>query len=336
MKNRKKIKIWRYILLGILILLLYKFLFGSNFDYDKTITIKEWDTLQTLISDLSWKNKIQVKLFVKRNKINLNTIQVWSYIFSGNYKAKTFVDTIMEWPKVSYHTIRILEWWSIYDIDHSLTSKWLAEKWEYISFAENQNIISKYQNRYEFLPKQLKSLEWFLYPDTYKVDIEKNIIDQLVYLQLDNFAKKVWKQANELATPKWFSRYDSIIMASIVEKEEKNEKNRPIVAGILIKRQQIWMLIWADISLCYFFKIPYSDCNPNFIAKNVADKNNPYNTRTIAGLPPTPVGNPSINSIMATLKATQTDYLYYLHDSKWQIWYGKTLEEHNANKKKHL
>jgi cell division protein YceG involved in septum cleavage len=96
------------------------------------------------------------------------------------------------------------------------------------------------------------------------------------------------------------------------------------------------MLIGADISLCYFFKIPYADCTPSFIARNVFDTKNPYNTRTVAGLPPTPVGNPTLNSIMASLQPTYTDYLYYLHDNKGQIYYGKTLEEHNANKRNYL
>lgn len=130
--------------------------------------------------------------------------------------------------------------------------------------------------------------------------------------------------------------YKTIIMASIVEKEERVEKNRPIVAGILIKRLQIGMLIGADISLCYFFEIPYADCTPSFIARNVADTKNPYNTRSVAGLPPTPVGNPTTNSIMASLQPTYTDYLYYLHDNKGQIYYGKTLEEHNENKRNYL
>lgn len=266
----------------------------------------------------------------------MNVIAPWTYTFYGKYSPKTFVDLILDWPQVEYHTIRILEWWSIYDIDDSLANKWIINKWEYIDFVQDPTIISRYQERYEFLPKNIKILEGFLYPDTYKVDMQKYVIDQLVYLQLDTFKKRVWDKVSTIATPAWMDWYKSIIMASIVEKEEKSEANRPIVAGILIKRLQIGMLVWADISLCYFHKIPYSDCTPNFIARNVSDKSNPYNTRAVLGLPPTPVGNPTYSSIIASLQPKYTDYLYYLHDKSGQIHYAKNLDQHNTNKNNYL
>ena len=70
-------------------------------------------------------------------------------------------------------------------------------------------------------------------------------------------------------------------MASIVEKEEKAKANKPMVAGILIKRLQLGTLIGADISLCYFFEKPYKECTPSFIGQHVTDSNNPYNTRAL-------------------------------------------------------
>lgn len=313
-------------------------LFANNFSYQKTITIKEGNTFQTFLQDLPWKTKIQTKLYVKRNDIDFSKLQMGSYMFSGSYSPKTFVDVILDWPRISYHTIKILEGWSVYDIDNSLTSKWLTSSGEYIAFVTDKKIINKYQQRYDFLKNawSIKTLEWFLYPDTYKVDSEKDSIDQLVYLQLETFKKRVWDKTKELTPQLWMDWYKTIIMASIVEKEERVEKNRSIVAGILIKRLQVGMLIGADISLCYFFEIPYADCTPSFIARNVADTKNPYNTRSVSWLPPTPVGNPTLNSIMASLQPTYTDYLYYLHDNKGQIYYGKTLEEHNANKRNYL
>jgi cell division protein YceG involved in septum cleavage len=81
---------------------------------------------------------------------------------------------------------------------------------------------------------ELKTLEGFLYPDTYQVDKTKNIIDQLVYTQLENFNKKV---RNKLNNPTNF--YTSMILASVVEKEERNNDNKATVAGIFLKRLEI-------------------------------------------------------------------------------------------------
>jgi len=80
----------------------------------------------------------------------------------------------------------------------------------------------------------LKTLEGFLYPDTYQVDKTKNIIDQLVYTQLENFKKKVRSKLNN---PTDF--YKTMILASVVEKEERNNDNKPTVAGIFLKRIEI-------------------------------------------------------------------------------------------------
>lgn len=337
MHQTKKPKIWRWILILLVIFIGYFFFFGKNFSYQKTITIKEWDTFQNFLSDFSWKQKTQIKRYVRHNDVDLSKLQMGSYMFSGTYTPKTFVETILEGPRVAYHTIRVLEWWSIYDIDNSLASKWLITSGSYISFVSDPTIIAKYQTKYPFIQNiALKSLEWFLYPDTYKVDIEKDVIDQLVYLQLETFKKRVWEQASTLTPPQWLDWFKTIILASIVEKEERSSKNRPTVAGILLKRLQLGTLVGADISLCYFFKMPYSECKPSFIATKVAETNNPYNTRAVKGLPPTPVSNPTAESIMAVLKPNQTEYFFYLHDNQWQIHYAISLEEHNQNKKNYL
>ncbi len=338
MQSKKKLKIWRWFLLILLLVIVYQ-AFSNNFSLQKTITIKEGDTFQNLIEDLSWKNKMQIKFYLYRqgDKIDFSKLQMGSYIFSGNYSPVTFVETILKWPKISYQTIKILEWWSIYDIDNALANKWLISAGEYINFVSNIEIIGKYQQKYPFLQQlKLKNLEGFLYPDTYKVDEEKNIIDQLVYLQLETFKKKVWNTASSITLPAWLDWYGAIILASIVEKEEKIDANRPIVAWILLKRYQLWTLVGADISLCYFFEMPYSDCTPSFIASKVQDNENPYNTRRVKWLPPTPVSNPSASSIFAAIQPQMTEYFYYLHDNKGQIYYGKTLEEHNQNKKNYI
>jgi UPF0755 protein len=105
-------------------------------------------------------------------------------------------------------------------------------------------LITKYQNRYPFLQNlKLISLEGFLYPDTYNIDKEKDMIDQLVYLQLETFKKRVWSQAESLVGSSPIGRYQSMILSSIVEKEERSTTNRPTVAGILLKRLQVGTLI---------------------------------------------------------------------------------------------
>jgi len=63
--------------------------------------------------------------------------------------------------------------------------------------------------------------------------------------------------------------------------------------------------------------------------------NSPYNTYRHAGLPPTPIANPGLAALEATLNAPDTNYLYYISDSSGHNHYARTLAEHEANKEKY-
>ncbi len=64
--------------------------------------------------------------------------------------------------------------------------------------------------------------------------------------------------------------------------------------------------------------------------------NSPYNTYKIVGLPPTPINNPSTDSVEAVLNYTPNDYIFFLAGDDGVVYYAKTLLEHNQNIKNHL
>jgi len=340
---KKKIKIWRRILLILIILLIY--LFTKRITLNAKITIDQGQSASKILNQLGPIEKLRVKLYIRNHDVDFSKLEPGSYQFSGNYSKAEFVDKILKWADKEYLRLTILEGRSIYDIDQALARKGYITDGDYIRFVTNPTIIAKYGAKYMFLNETvlnvspLKSLEGFLYPDTYNVDKTKNIIDQLVYAQLENFNTKVRsKYGNTLASssPWWHSAYDVMILASILEKEERNITNKPTVAGIFLKRLSIWMALDADITLCYGLKTPYDVCTPAVIGRNIWDKTNTYNTRAVRGLPPTPISNPTRESINAVLHPQASDYLYYLHDMEGKIHYGRTLEEHNANKAQYL
>ena len=340
-KQKKKwFKLWRLLLLIIIVIVVLKSVFWPV-TLQRHVVITKWDWFSEFIEDLPKKKQIWLKIRIKMWKSNLDIQKIaeWTYNFTGTYNQIDFLNIIAEWPKTEYERYTVLEWWSIYDIDYDLTKKWYINEWEYIKFVTDNTYISRYQQRYEFLSKawNITTLEWFLYPDTYNIDIQWDFVDQLVYLQLENFKNRVWdKYSTQVENFSKLSWYDIIKMASIVEKEEKSATNRPVVAWIFLNRIAANMLIWADITLCYGLEQPYETCTPSLIAQKVSDKSNIYNTRQNPGLTPQPISNPSVWSIAAVLNYEKTDYYFYLHDNNWNIHYGKTNEEHNANKAKYL
>ena len=341
--RQKKKKGWKwflFILIAIIIIAIRWWIKYSPsdlvFEWEK-VSIVKWDTItkfyNTLLDD---KQTFWMKWYVRNHQDQLPKIQEWTYVFSGTYTSEEFLSHIAKWPEKEYISYTVLEWWSIYDIDADLTAKWFINAWDYISYVTNPAKISELSQRYDFFDASLTSLEWFLYPDTYFLDNRWNLVNQLVSIQLNTFKSKVWEahawDFSNVQNRYWLSVYQTITLASIVEKEEKNNANKPTVAGIFYSRLNRWMLIWADITLCYEFAKPYSECTPNVIAKNVNDSNNRYNTRVLAWLTPTPIWNPALSTIEAVLFPAQTSYLFYLHGADGQIHYAETNAQHEANK----
>jgi UPF0755 protein len=129
--------------------------------------------------------------------------------------------------------------------------------------------------------------------------------------------------------------YRTLILASIVEREEGSASNQPTVAGILKKRYDEGMALGADATVCYGYQKTQKECTPSFIA-SVIYQDNPYNTRSKLGYPPTPIANFPVSAWDSALHPESSPYYYYLHGSDGQIHYATTNAEHNANKAKYL
>lgn len=294
-----------------------------------------WDSLTT-------------KLYLKLNFQKIPIIYPWVYRFENKLSYKKFVEEISKPPKPITVKVLFLEWRSSFDYDLALVKKWLISNGEYRNYITNKEVVESLRLKYSFLPDWISSLEWFLYPDTYHIDANRwNAIEQLVWLQLDNFYNRVrWPNAElftsftkKLSNDGFnfrMSTYSIIKLASIIENEEKNNNNKQTIAWLFINRIQNDMLLGADVTLCYGKWISYDLCTPSYIVQHLYESDNPYNTRKVSWLTPTPISNPSIQTIAKVLTYTKTDYLYYLHDNNWKIYYWITLEDHNRNKSLYL
>ena len=338
MIQKRKPKIWRRILLILIILGIY--IFTKKITINAKVTVEPGDNAGKIFSELSRIEQLKMKIYLYMHRdISFSKLEAGNYTFSGSYTKSELVQQILKGSEKDYIRLTILEGRSIYDIDEALARKWYITGGDFVNYVTNTNNITQLQTSYKFLENsalwilnsELKTLEGFLYPDTYNIDKNRPLIPQLVSKQLQTFNTRV---RSKLSNPTGF--YKTMVLASVVEKEERNNDNKPTVAGIFLKRLELWMKIDADITLCYGLKTSYTDCTPSVIARNVSDANNKYNTRAVRWLPPTTICNPTRESINAVVNPQSSDYLYYLHDMDGNIHYGETLEEHNANKAKYL
>jgi uncharacterized YceG family protein len=150
-------------------------------------------------------------------------------------------------------------------------------------------------------------LEGFLFPATYEFT-KRTTTRQLVNAQLAAFRKN-WAKVNmRYARSRNLTPYDVLIIASMIEEEVIAPDERRLVAAVIYNRLKAGMTLGIDATLRYGLGIPPTES----IRQSQLDSDNPYNTRKLAGLPPTPIANPGLASMQAAANPARTDYLFFV------------------------
>jgi len=179
--------------------------------------------------------------------------------------------------------------------------------------------------------------EGYLFPDTYLLPKDATP-ESIVKILENNFNKKFSTELQQKAKAKGLSPTETIILASIVEREAKLSEDRQLVASVILNRFKTEMKLDIDATIQY--TLGYQPEEKTWWKKVLTTDDlaidSPYNTYKNKGLPPTPICNPGLAAIQAIANAPETDYFYYLSDKKGKIHYAVTLEEHNENVRKYL
>lgn len=294
-------------------------------------TIQSGESLSSISKRLDQANIINSSFFFRRHLANQNLdqkIQVGSFTIPTNSSNQQVAEIITNPQLVNNTKLTIPEGYKVSQIDETLYELGIIQKGEFMTYTQNPEIQHPILN---YIPENKNSLEGFLYPDTYFIDPGQYTSADLVQKMLNNFQSKLpqdWESKIQNLPEK--DLYSLVTMASIVEREVLSAKDKSIVAGILWKRLASDWRIDADAALLY-------DQDDNIITQTDLQSNSPYNLRKFKGLSPTPISNPSQETIQATLNPTPTDYWFYLTTlDTGDVIYSKTIEEHNLNVQKHL
>jgi uncharacterized YceG family protein len=155
-------------------------------------------------------------------------------------------------------------------------------------------------------PKGTKTPEGFLFPATYTLTAGSSA-KKLVNEQLDTFQQNFKKVDLGYAKRKHLTRYDVLIIASMVEREAQLPRERPLVAAVIYNRLKQGMPLGIDATIRYYIN---NWSRP--IRQSELDADEPYNTRLNRGLPPTPIGNPGLSSIQAAAHPAHKSYLFFV------------------------
>ena len=121
------------------------------------------------------------------------------------------------------------------------------------------------------------------------------------------------------------SPYQALILASIVEKETGRPDERPLIAGVFMRRLKFGMRLQTDPTVIYGM----GDSYRGNIRRDDLEADTPFNTYTRDGLPPTPIALPGLPALEATLHPAPGDALYFVARGDGSHEFSATLDEHN-------
>jgi UPF0755 protein len=172
------------------------------------------------------------------------------------------------------------------------------------------------------------------FPDTYRfaANTPDIAILSLAYDAMQRAIDVAWQsRATDLPfdTP-----YQALILASIIEKEAALKSERGQIAGVFVNRLRKGMRLQSDPTVIYGLGERYDG---SIHTRDLAT-DNPYNTYTRAGLPPTPIALPGRESLMAAVHPEETGALYFVATGRGDgaHHFSRTLEEHNSAVKSYL
>ena len=292
------------VLLITILTIFYNF-FGAKKEYKNVnLNIKKGTTFTQIYKDLKLNFGILDRVYLKALGEDFK-LKIGTYKFNGKLSK---YEVLKKLKNKESNGIRVT-------IPEGFTKKQVYERLEALGLGSEEE-INKALSEIDFpYPHENNNFEGYFYPETYIFN-EGVTTKQVLTTILNEFLKKFPPEKY----PDKQKFYDQLKLASIVEAEVSDQVDKPKVAGIFIKRLEIGMKLESDATLKY-------ELGRQALRGELKTKETPYNSYKVKGLPPTPIGNPPVETFKAVENAEVTDDLFFF-THKGKTYYSKTHEEH--------
>ena len=275
------------------------------------------------------KNEMFFKVYLKLN--NISSLKASTYTLTKSMNLDEIVE-ILEKGSRGEDTIRLTfkEGKTINDYAKLIESNTSISKEEFINTTKDKTLLTSLINDYWFLTDSILNeeiynpLEGYLFPDTYEFSKTNLTSETIIRTLLDEEENKLKAYKEKLANN---NIHSIITLASITELEGVKDEDRKMIISVFNNRLKKGMNLGSDVTTYYAFnKNMDSD-----LTSEMFNTYNPYNTRSsaMAGrLPIGPICNPSISSIDAAINPSDSDYLYFVADKNRNVYFTKSVSEH--------
>lgn len=187
-----------------------------------------------------------------------------------------------------------------------LAERQVVDQTAFLEAAQNPELLKKYG-----IPSD--SAEGFLFPDTYFFSYNETP-ERIVTALLDNFFTKAVAIPHFPTDPA--ARYNTVILASIIEREYRVPEEAVKIAGVFSNRLAIGMGLQSCATVEYILTEVQHKPHPDRLLNKDLEIDHPYNTYKWRGLPPGPISNPGMTALYAACNPEKSSYLYFrLEDS---------------------
>ncbi len=302
---------------------------GTQGGQDVEITIPEHTSIKEAASILKDAGLIKYKLAFQLRMTGSqysNSLQPGTYTLNTGMSTLDMIKTLcfVESTREVQYTLTVPE---------GFTVEQIADKCQELGFCSAKEFLAECKSGDFEYPFEIPStevtyaLQGFLFPATYDIyadmtpkELIQDMIDKFNSIYTDEFKQKAEKLG--------YTDFEVLTMASIVEKECKLDKDRPMVAGVFINRLNDDMPLQVDPSVLYV--VTDGQYDQAELSYDDLEVDSPYNTYKYTGLPVGPICNPGEASIEGVLNAVKHDYYYYLtsDESNGACIFNETYEGH--------
>ncbi len=251
-------------------------------------------------------------------------LKAGSYLFDSSATTHDVVEKIYR-GDVYARTITIIEGWNLNDIATYLKEEGFGKKEEFYSitgrppYYKEGELFEGYPASVEVRGRDDVTMEGFLFPDTYHIPFNADMGDVVSII-----LKESRERMKDLS-------FETVTIASLIEKEVRLMEDKKLVSGIIRERMRIGMPLQIDATITYL-----TGKRTTRVTTEETRIDSPYNTYLYAGLPKGPISSPGESSIEAAKKPKESEYLYYLSKPTGETVFSRNLEEHNIAKNEYL
>ena len=274
------------------------------------------------------KNAYIFQFYVWRQGIS-SKLQEGEYFFSPSQSLKEIAQILNRGAGASKEiTLTFLEGWKIEDMANYLEEKTAISRQDFITVVQAK---APWWDEYQVLnskPRNL-DLEGYLFPDTYRVFRDATAVD-IVRKMLANLETKLTPEILPEINRQGKTIHEVLTLASIIEKEVRGDNDKKKVADIFYKRLKAGIALQADSTVNYVT----GKSDPRAAAADL-QIDSLYNTYKYRGLPPGPISNPGLSSILAAVYPQSNPYYYFLTTPDGEVIYNVDFEGHVEDKNKY-